>query len=140
MADLGRAALKKASKGTPVQGNNSLSGQVRREPKTGLDLEPTTQFSDNATSTSTGVVESQIDTPEVGAMAEQSNLVPEISATPQASVSPVLGFDATVSSDWLNFDTAFENFDAVLGSSGADLSMELLRPFNFEDFGLGGVS
>jgi len=35
----------------------------------------------------------------------------------------------------LNFDTAFENIDTLLGSSGADLSMELLAPFNYEGFG-----
>ena len=46
-----------------------------------------------------------------------------------------MGLDPSISPDWLNFDTAFENFDAVLGSSGADVSYELLKPFNFDDFG-----
>jgi hypothetical protein len=37
------------------------------------------------------------------------------------------------SADWLNFDTAFENFEGLLGSSGADLSNELFRPLNYEN-------
>ena len=37
------------------------------------------------------------------------------------------------SPDWLNFDTAFENFEGLLGSSGADLSNELFKPLNYEN-------
>ena len=40
---------------------------------------------------------------------------------------------ADASPDWLNFDTAFENFEGLLGSSGADLSNELFRPLNYEN-------
>lgn len=36
------------------------------------------------------------------------------------------------SSNWLSFDNAFENIDTLLGSAGADLSNELLKPFNYE--------
>ncbi|KAI8936924.1 hypothetical protein NX059_006154 [Plenodomus lindquistii] len=43
----------------------------------------------------------------------------------------VYGF-AEQSPDWLNFDAAFENFEGLLGSSGADLSNELFRPLNYE--------
>ncbi|KAH7138782.1 fungal-specific transcription factor domain-containing protein [Dendryphion nanum] len=43
------------------------------------------------------------------------------------------GFDfSETSPDWLNFDAAFENFEGLLGSSGADLSNELFRPLNYE--------
>lgn len=43
------------------------------------------------------------------------------------------GFDfSEASPDWLNFDAAFENFEGLLGSSGADLSNELFRPLNYE--------
>ena len=42
------------------------------------------------------------------------------------------GFELMSSPDWLNFDNAFENMDTLLGSSGADLSMELLRPFSYD--------
>ncbi|KAF1959774.1 hypothetical protein CC80DRAFT_466903 [Byssothecium circinans] len=49
-----------------------------------------------------------------------------------ATLAPA-GFDfSDASSDWLNFDTAFENFEGLLGSSGADLSNELFRPLNYE--------
>ncbi|OMP82029.1 hypothetical protein BK809_0006338 [Diplodia seriata] len=41
-------------------------------------------------------------------------------------------FNNNESPDWLNFDNAFENMDTLLGSSGADLSSELLRGFNWE--------
>ncbi|KAK3065633.1 hypothetical protein LTS18_002593, partial [Coniosporium uncinatum] len=39
--------------------------------------------------------------------------------------------------DWFNVDAAFENMDALLGSSGADLSIELLRPFYLDPEGHG---
>ncbi|KAF2747364.1 hypothetical protein M011DRAFT_443944 [Sporormia fimetaria CBS 119925] len=39
---------------------------------------------------------------------------------------------ASPAEDWLNFDAAFENFEGLLGSSGADLSNELFRPLNYE--------
>ncbi|KAF2814463.1 uncharacterized protein BDZ99DRAFT_410999 [Mytilinidion resinicola] len=53
----------------------------------------------------------------------------------RAEQFPMNDFDFTDSSpDWLNFDTAFENFDTLLGSSGADLSNELFKPFNYEGF------
>jgi hypothetical protein len=43
------------------------------------------------------------------------------------------GFDfSEASPDWLNFDAAFENFEGLLGSSGADLSNELFRPLNYD--------
>ncbi|KAH8732487.1 fungal-specific transcription factor domain-containing protein [Phaeosphaeriaceae sp. PMI808] len=46
---------------------------------------------------------------------------------------PPGGFGFTEPSpDWLNFDTAFENFEGLLGSSGADLSNELFRPLGYE--------
>lgn len=47
--------------------------------------------------------------------------------------SPLNDLDVTDSSPgWLNFDNAFENIDTLLGSAGADLSNELLKPFNYE--------
>ena len=50
----------------------------------------------------------------------------------RAPIAPAnFGF-ADSSPDWLNFDTAFENFEGLLGSSGADLSNELFRPLNYE--------
>ncbi|KAF2473369.1 uncharacterized protein BDR25DRAFT_131517 [Lindgomyces ingoldianus] len=49
----------------------------------------------------------------------------------RADRAPALApaFDAWEQSpDWLNFDAAFENFEGLLGSSGADFSNELFRP------------
>lgn len=51
----------------------------------------------------------------------------------RADRAPLAGFDFSEGSpDWLNFDAAFENFEGLLGSSGADLSNELFRPLNYE--------
>ncbi|KAF3036455.1 hypothetical protein E8E12_005815 [Didymella heteroderae] len=49
----------------------------------------------------------------------------------RAPITTAFGF-AEQSPDWLNFDAAFENFEGLLGSSGADLSNELFRPLNYE--------
>jgi len=47
----------------------------------------------------------------------------------QAPLPPTNGFGLNETSpDWFNFDAAFENFEGLLGSSGADLSNELFRP------------
>jgi hypothetical protein len=49
--------------------------------------------------------------------------------------APPGGFGFTETSpDWLNFDAAFENFEGLLGSSGADLSNELFKPLGYEAF------
>jgi len=54
--------------------------------------------------------------------------------TAATHLNPPGTFDFTEASpDWLNFDTAFENFEGLLGSSGADLSNELFRPLNYEN-------
>jgi hypothetical protein len=50
----------------------------------------------------------------------------------QLDPQPFAGFELMSSQDWLNFDNAFENMDTLLGSSGADMSMELLRPFSYD--------
>lgn len=52
----------------------------------------------------------------------------------QAPQTSGFGGFAETSPDWLNFDTAFENFEGLLGSSGADLSNELFRPLGYDAF------
>jgi hypothetical protein len=52
---------------------------------------------------------------------------------PPAPMAPTHFDFPDASADWLNFDTAFENFEGLLGSSGADLSNELFRPLNYEN-------
>lgn len=50
----------------------------------------------------------------------------------RAPMPPAAFGFAEQSPDWLNFDAAFENFEGLLGSSGADLSNELFKPLNYE--------
>ena len=58
---------------------------------------------------------------------------PTSSERGERAAPPMQGFDfSEASPDWLNFDAAFENFEGLLGSSGADLSNELFRPLNYD--------
>jgi hypothetical protein len=146
MADLGNAALKKASKPREVE---KISNQAVSRETTDMAYEINTTHDDtevtitngnhNATNPS-GTTHILGDLPvenTVGNLSIDSNLPFANGLEPDLSLPPIL--DAQISPDWLNFDQAFENFDTVLGSSGADQSMELLRPFNFEDFGSFGL-
>lgn len=47
-------------------------------------------------------------------------------------MAPPPGATYDFSENWDNIDTAFENFEALLGSSGADFSNELYRPLHYE--------
>ncbi|TLD37211.1 fungal specific transcription factor [Venturia nashicola] len=124
MADLGRAALKKASKASSSMSTPSAQQDKNAMPAAAMGLIASS-------------LNSSVDAASPGQQqplaSRENGTIPMSSLLPESVVSPALRFETTVSPDWLNFDTAFENFDAVLGSSGADLSMELLRPFNFED-------
>lgn len=153
MEDLGRAALRQASK--PL---NPTEASHRRE--TGQAAPQSQSQSQSATTISQPVGGTGVDYAATNGGRESSTTVRPHEALTDTLLSggtgindsdmnaqlpneyePGLslpGFDAHLSPDWLNFDAAFENFDAVLGSSGADLSMELLRPLNFEDFGAYG--
>jgi hypothetical protein len=133
MADLGRAALKKASNGRDKQKDGSRAPNEQNGANSSAASTVPPSFTESslahvpdyraqrASLTSAPIPAPALPTPEMSGIG--NNMTPPVSLDP--SISP----------DWLNFDTAFENFDAVLGSSGADLSMELLRPFNFEEFG-----
>lgn len=63
-----------------------------------------------------------------------SAMMPNSNSNSNLAATPVPGhFDfSDASPDWLNFDAAFENFEGLLGSSGADLSNELFRPLHYE--------
>jgi hypothetical protein len=128
MADLGRAALKKASAGADkdngrkqnsatdaVIASTDANVQVEHIPAPTIDIPAGLDANANALFA--------------------SNQTPVDLGTMNNDLTATIGLDPSISPDWFNFDTAFENFDAVLGSSGADVSMELLRPFNFDDFG-----
>jgi hypothetical protein len=122
MAELGRAALKKAAAGR--EDNNARMQNAPKESATNTNartqLPPIMSIpsADIADGTSTSLSSTDpLTTPYIN---------------PDDNIS--IGLDPTISPDWLNFDTAFENFDALLGSSGPDVSMELLKPFNFDEF------
>lgn len=132
MADLGRAALKKASKASVSV--SAQSAQQDRHTIAATPMRPITSSLNNPANIASPEVQQPFAARENGT-GQVSNRFPESMISTPSAQSPSLGFETTVSPDWLNFDTAFENFDAVLGSSGADLSMELLRPFNFGDIG-----
>lgn len=129
MADLGRAALKKASSG-------SETAQQRRQSSASNGVHPRRAAS--ARSESQPIVAGNIPAPAaaVNFSTTTTSQTPAGISTIGDNLTSTIGLDPTISPDWLNFDTAFENFDAVLGSSGADVSMDLLRPFHFDDFGL----
>lgn len=129
MADLGRAALKKASKGPA-----SMSVPSVQQDRSAIPVDairPITSSLNNLPNIASPEQQQPFATRDNGT-GQVSNRLSESMVSSPSTQSPALGFETMVSPDWLNFDTAFENFDAVLGSSGADLSMELLRPFNFE--------
>jgi hypothetical protein len=146
MADLGNAALKKASK--PRETDKVSDHAVTRKNADKLHEIVTTQGDTevaimNGNSSATKLAENTQMLKDLP-LETTTALLPIDSSLSFAnglesglSLSPAI--DAQISPDWLNFDQAFENFDAVLGSSGADQSMELLRPFNFEDFGSFGL-
>lgn len=144
MEDLGRAALKQASKSrTRQNGRSGTNPNTIASVSAGNNATTEEGITDNAIETATAVCKAQVD-PRDPSGGVQDKITPSESApslidclSPELSLSN--GYDPSISPDWLNFDAAFENFDAVLGNSGADISMELLRPFNFEDFGAFGL-
>jgi hypothetical protein len=62
---------------------------------------------------------------------ERGDRAPMPPGPPPTAAANAFGFTEQ-SPDWLNFDAAFENFEGLLGSSGADLSNELFKPLNYE--------
>jgi hypothetical protein len=124
MADLGRAALKKAASGRDEggAGSQTVVKETEKDLNTLVEPLPTATLSsiDMPTTTGTDLTST---TP-----------LPTPSTSSGNDLTTTMGLDPSISPDWLNFDTAFENFDALLGSSGPDVSMELLKPFNFDEF------
>ncbi|EKG20720.1 Transcription factor fungi [Macrophomina phaseolina MS6] len=143
MADLGTAALHKAEKAeqrpiTPASGTRA-SDAFRAESATPGSHDTSRDASDpleRDTHPNT-TVRSLLNVPTVPHM---------MPGQPQHTVSNERVAQTTPNSadfnnespDWLNFDNAFENMDTLLGSSGADLSSELLRGFNWDLSGFPG--
>ena len=134
MADLGRAALKKASSGRE-------NGEARKQKTVGEDSNADVDKNapEQTIQSTTAILPRETNEITSIALPDATQLAPDLTSISGNLTTP-MGLDASISPDWLNFDTAFENFDAVLGSSGADVSMELLRPFNFDEFGSYGFS
>jgi hypothetical protein len=134
MADLGRAALNKASN-VPAAAQVYGSGAQRgKQTMADTVIMPITNSLNKNGRTGSSGQQQHLSVQGNGTEQGSNPFIETVVSTP-SSLSSNIGVETTMSPDWLNFDAAFENFDAVLGSSGADLSMELLRPFNFEDFG-----
>jgi hypothetical protein len=126
MADLGTAALKKAE-GPARRGSSAHTSSQQ----TGAHV------NGNRTSRTPGPLPGN--TPNVSRDPIIQQDTPFLANTPLPTVNPngvqldpSFGNYLNQSPDWLNFDNAFENMDMLLGSSGADLSMELLRPFSYD--------
>lgn len=145
MADLGRAVLSNAAGRTTNAANTPAPESRPNEPKA---EPPTPQSSHSTLPPSTSAWPQSLDTPIDPRLHQQaptpltSLLNPVPTLTPgqhptsseradRAPMSSGFGF-SEASPDWLNFDAAFENFEGLLGSSGADLSNELFRPLNYE--------
>lgn len=124
IADLGKAALSKAEK----QPSSSRAATVSRTICKGPQLaSETVQFRTDACSYA-AAEGSTPETANANAMERVPAIDPHISVDDFA-VGPVPFLQ---SPDWLNFDNAFDNLDTLLGSSGADVSNEMLRPFSHD--------
>lgn len=139
MADLGAAALSKAEKAEQRTRADEAAGTRASD---AFHADPATPSS-NATPRNVAEPDGK-DAPAsttVRSLLNMSTTVPQMMAgQPQHAVSserveqtpPNSAEINNESPDWLNFDNAFENMDTLLGSSGADLSSELLRGFNWD--------
>lgn len=151
-ADLGRAVLSNAAGRTTNAANTPVA--VPAEPRrTETKTEPPTPQSSHggqpAAPTNASQWPQNLDTPIDPRLQHQTHtpmsslLNPIPAPTPgqhptsseradRAPIPPAAFGFAEQSPDWLNFDAAFENFEGLLGSSGADLSNELFKPLNYE--------
>jgi hypothetical protein len=143
MADLGNAALKKASKPRQIdkakdKEDGATSAGVLDSANKIQTVEGATTRNGNGTAADIPLVTTPISTDfplDTTTEPLPINSALDFSNGLDQDISLPSDMNAHISPDWLNFDAAFEKFDTVLGGSGADQSMELLRAFNFEDFG-----
>jgi len=135
MADLGTAALKNAE--GPTRRGSTTTHALSQHPTphvNGHHREPQTPSAMScsipaASSSQPTTTDTNMPTP---AFVHEASLPTMDPNGVQLDPQPFAGFELMSSQDWLNFDNAFENMDTLLGSSGADLSMELLRPFSYD--------
>ncbi|KAJ9649482.1 hypothetical protein H2199_000257 [Coniosporium tulheliwenetii] len=141
MADLGTAALAKADKASRTKITKRTSapasahqpgadpGLGRNERASGADNHLLSSGDQRHQALQTSGDLGGLDVDHMPAIPSQHP-----TSSTRAELSPLGSFDFTESPDWLNFDNAFENFDTLLGSSGADISSELLKPFSYGAF------
>lgn len=137
MADLGTAALKNAE--GPTRRGSTTTHALSQHPTPRVNgqhhhKDPQTPgVMSSSTPTASGDQLTAIDTSmPTPAFVPEASLPTMDPNGVQLDPQPFTGFELMSSPDWLNFDNAFENMDMLLGSSGADLSMELLRPFSYD--------
>ncbi|KAF2111633.1 fungal-specific transcription factor domain-containing protein [Lophiotrema nucula] len=145
MADLGIAVLNNADRNTrtantPATAIEHVHPQQHPEPKAEIPTQSPQQHMQGShwqhVDTS---IDPRLQSQPAAPMTNLLNLPPaptpgqHPTSSERADRGPLAHFDFTEASpDWLNFDAAFENFEGLLGSSGADLSNELFRPLNYE--------
>lgn len=138
MADLGAAALSKAERTKQRPPTTPAAGT---RPGDAFRVEPTTPTSNDSNREAPDSHEREVSANTTVRSLLNMPTVPQMMAgQPQHTVSnervaqtpPASAEFNNESPDWLNFDNAFENIDTLMGSSGADLSSELLRSFNWD--------
>ena len=145
MADLGLAVLSNAERNTKAANTPATVTELKPEmPAQSLHQLPQRPPSNPTQWPQQPAIDTSIDPrlqqPTASPMNHLLNPMPAptpgqhpMSSERAERAAPMAGFDfSEASPDWLNFDAAFENFEGLLGSSGADLSNELFRPLNYE--------
>ena len=135
MADLGTAALKNAE--APTRRGSTTTHTLSQHPTPHVNGHhrdsQTLGVMSSSTPASLGEQLTAIDTNMPSSAFVQESSLPTMDPNGvQLDPQPFAEFELMSSPDWLNFDNAFENMDTLLGSSGADLSMELLKPFSYD--------
>ncbi|OCK86246.1 hypothetical protein K432DRAFT_285060 [Lepidopterella palustris CBS 459.81] len=135
MADLGMAALSNADRGNRTKASGTISRVASPSNTTHNSAQPSQTTQVNPIDPR--LQDQQAPTPLSNFDLEALSQIPgqHPISSERAEQCPLNDFDFSDSSpDWLNFDTAFENMDTLLGSSGADLSNELFKSFNYDSF------
>ncbi|KAF2730800.1 hypothetical protein EJ04DRAFT_499795 [Polyplosphaeria fusca] len=146
MADLGMAVLNNADRNTRTANTPApmvdMAQPNRPEPKQDTLTQPSQQQHQATTQWQQPLdtpIDPRLSNPPATPAMTLLNMPPPMTpgqhptSSERAERAPLASFDfSETSPDWLNFDAAFENFEGLLGSSGADLSNELFRPLTYE--------
>lgn len=150
MADLGTAVLNNADRGTrtantpatiPGPAQPSSDDQETQTKEQQLTALSNAQWQQRQPSHLDGRIDPRLQPQQTTApISGMLNSLPTPGQHPTSSeradrmpLPPAAPFDfSEASPDWLNFDAAFENFEGLLGGSGADFSNELFKPLGYE--------